>query len=727
MTVHTSSPVVNPPLFQTLPTALISPAEQQDRWLNTSETQALLNFFQSSAKRLEIAEVLTRNSRAIVSAAANRIFYGGSPMRYLDPLPNREDLPGYNTHPFRSVRPQERLKLQSLPSYGNPLQWLMETMQTQLSQDRDLLPEGFRPINIRRYGEARMRRSMRDLSWFLRYVTYAIAAGDSSILTINTRGLRGVMPEDIAEATLVSLREMRWRSLRYFQEDAEAIALIREPFDATIEAYLVEKPLVQVRLGASNDQQGLQLPESYAIAVPHHRFVMKPHLAETEVQAVIKAAYRQVFERDIAHELGIALTELESQFRSRAFSTKEFIRQLGHSRLYRDQFYEPFSISRVIELATRHFLGRAISSAEEFRHYFNVISNGGLHALVDTLIDSSEYSDYFGEETVPYLRGLGQEAQECRNWSAQIHLFKYSAVVQKIPQFMNLLEHPVLPNQHAYGESHDPLEIQFGAIFPDRHASEHPAKFGKHQRLLVSVNEWKAPIFTEHRVPAAFDRHPHTPASIDLLKPSPEAVIHAAYRQVFGREVFATQRLTVAESHLKNREITVREFVRQLAKSPVFRHLYWDSLYVTKAIEYIHRRLIGRPTLGREEIEPYYELCARQGFYALVNALMNSPEYVKTFGEDTVPYERYITPRGYEMRSRHHPPGSNSPVTGTRVADREWINDAIEKNNAGSRHNYSGNKQIEDQPRAIEIQEVNSPEHPEPIQIEEQIKEPCEV
>jgi phycobilisome core-membrane linker protein len=712
MTVHTSSPVVNPPLFQTLPTALISPAEQQDRWLNTSETQALLNFFQSSAKRLEVAEVLTRNSRAIVSAAANRIFYGGSPMRYLDPLPNREDLPGYNTKPFKSLRSQERLKLQALPNYGNPLQWLMETMRTQISQDRDLLPEGFRCINIRRYGEARMRRSMRDLSWFLRYVTYAIAAGDSSILTINTRGLRGVMPEDIAEATLVSLREMRWRSLRYFQDDAEAIALIQEPFDATIAAYLVEKPPVQVRLGTSNHQQGLQLPESYAIAAQHHRFVMKPHLAETEVQAVIKAAYRQVFERDMAREVGITLTDLESRFRNGSFSTKEFIRQLGHSRLYRDQFYEPFSISRVIELSTRHFLGRAISSAEEFCHYFNVISNGGLHALVDALVDSTEYSDYFGEETVPYLRGLGQEAQECRNWSAQIHLFKYSAVVQKIPQFMNLLEHPVLPNQHAYGASHDPLEIQFGAIFPDHHANEHPAKFGKHQRLLVGVKDGKA----------LHDHQNHSQNHVNLLRSSPEAVIHAAYRQVFGREVFASQRLTIAESHLKSREITVREFVRQLAKSPAFRHLYWDSLYVTKAIEYIHRRLIGRPTLGREEIQPYYELCARQGFYALVDALMNSSEYVKTFGDDTVPYERYITPRGYEMRSRHHPSGSNSPVTGARVADREWINAAIEKNNPGSHQSYNDGKKIDDQPRSIEIDS-----EPDQIQIEEQIQEPCEV
>jgi phycobilisome core-membrane linker protein len=61
------------------------------------------------------------------------------------------------------------------------------------------------------------------------------------------------------------------------------------------------------------------------------------------------------------------------------------------------------------------------------QEYFAIVSEGGLAALVDALVDSKEYADYFGEETVPYLRGLGQEAQECRNWGPQFDLFNYSA------------------------------------------------------------------------------------------------------------------------------------------------------------------------------------------------------------------------------------------------------------------------------------------------------------
>lgn len=710
MTAHASggSPTTHPQRYQTLPVTIIAQAEQQDRCLKQSELNELLDFFQSGAKRLEIAAVLAVHTDEIVSAAANRIFYGGAPMQYLERPPNRENLPGY-TLPSRqaSTPPKETLKVETRV-YGNPLRGLVEFLQNQLSEDRDSLPDGFRPINIRRYGARRMQRSMRDLEWFLRYVTYAIVAGDSSILTVNVRGLRGVIPEDVTEATVVSMREMRWRSLQYFKQDAAATAILQEVFDSMIAEYLVEKPSPRLRQGVSNDQQGLVLPESYALsAIGRLKFVLKPRLSETETQAAIKAAYRQVFERDITREYGVNLADLESKVRSGDISTKEFIRRLGKSRLYRREFYEPFVISRVIELAVRHFLGRGLTSSEEFQDYFEVISHGGLPALIDVLMDSQEYTDYFGEETVPYLRSLGQEAQLCCNWAPQMHLFKFSAAVHKIPQFITLFGEyrKPLPNQHPYGASNDPLEIQFGAIFPQPKwtVPDHPAPFNAdHRRILIScgLNGHGSPAPDWGQVPGSHHRvlkltqgvalNGHTGGkqgpSVSLAKNSPIALIEAAYRQIFGRDLYAEQRLTSAELKLRSSEITVREFVRQLAKSRVFRHLFWDSLYVTKAIEYIHRRLLGRPTYGRQEMGRYYDLCARKGFYALIDELMDSPEYLEAFGEDTVPYERYITPRGYELRARsragtlhswHDRLGSTTD--GPRVADTfsDWVKSSM--------------------------------------------------
>lgn len=558
----------------------------------------------------------------------------------------------------------------------------------------------------------RMKRSLRDLSWFLRYVTYAIVAGDTSILTVNTRGLRGVIPEDVTLATVVALREMQWKALTYFPAESAASALVKQYFEVLINDYWVEKPNPQLRVGVSKHHAGLQLPQSYRdSAVAQPRWTMKPRLPDFEKDDVIRAAYRQVFERDVTQLYGPTLTEPVSQVKSGLCSMKEFIRQLGKSRLYRRLYYEPYTISRSIELACRHFLGRGISCLEEFQGYFEAVSAHGFPSLVDTFLDSQEYADYFGEATVPYLRGLGLEAQECGNWGPQLDLFKYSAPVRKVPQFITTFgryQQP-LPNQHSYGVGNDPLEIQFGAIFPQetRAPKPQPAHFSEDsRRILISsgagkghsgskrsstngsngtvdwgrvpgsarhfILRWESlPNGKDHSVRPLGDAATSQP-SMNLTHHSREAVIHAAYRQVFGRELLAGQRQTAAEMQLKGGHITLREFVRQLAKSRPFRRMYWEGLYITKAIEYIHRRLLGRPTYGRREMAQYYDICARQGFYALVDTLIDHPEYLEVFGEDIVPYERYLTPRGVALRSPQGPVAWSKPRDNPAIAG-EWM------------------------------------------------------
>lgn len=677
--------MVEPQRYQTLPVSVIAQAEHQDRFLKQNELQELQTFFSSGNKRLEIAEKLTINSDEIIAAGANRIFVGGWAMDYLEKAKDPIGMPGsdyyvgedYLTAARRDgvVLVKERLKLE-LPKINNPLKEWWERGKTILT-DREPLPGGFHFINIARYGPTRMKRSMRDLSWFLRYISFAIVAGDTNILSVNARGLRGVIPEDVTEATVVALKEMQRQSLSYFSTDNEAIEIVKHCFEILISEYLAEKPSDEIRIGVSNAQQGLVLPQSYALASEARpKFVMKSVLSETEKQVVIKAAYRQVFERDITTTYAFAGSELESQVKSGLISMKEFIRYLGKSRLYRQLFYEPYNISRVIELAIRHFLGRGLSSMEEFQEYFAVITKGGFPKLVGVLVDSDEYDDYFGQETVPYLRGLGQEAQECRNWGPQMELFRFTASVHKVPQFVTRFgkyQNP-LPNQHPYGLTHDPLEIQFGAIFPHQDGeydissqvpftkdtrrilisctSEDGVRFGQVPGFLGRVMKLDH-IETLHRGAKngnGTSKKATTGLNLGVLKNSPTAVIDAAYRQVFGRDVFENQRLTVAESALQSGEISMREFVRQLAKSKLFRHLFWEPLYVTKAIEYIHRRLLGRPTYGRQEMNHYYDICANKGFYALIDEIIDTNEYITAFGEDTVPHERYVTPRGYEMR-----------------------------------------------------------------------------
>ncbi|MEO1559475.1 MAG: phycobilisome rod-core linker polypeptide, partial [Cyanobacteria bacterium J06632_19] len=443
----------------------------------------------------------------------------------------------------------------------------------------------------------------------------------------------------------------------------------------------------------SGDQQGLELPQIYFNAAERRpKFVMKPGLSATEKQMVVKGAYRQIFERDIARAYSQSISYLESQVKNGDISMKEFVRRLGKSPLYRKQFYEPFINSRALELAFRHFLGRGPSSREEVQKYFDIISRGGQAALIDALVDSNEYADYFGEETVPYLRGLGQEAQECRNWGPQQDLLRYSAPFRKIPQFITTFAAYTqpLPDQHVYGSGNDPLEIQFGAIFPKetRNPSSSPAPFNKDtKRILIhqgpGINNQNsnprargvfpgtlgAKVFRLDQVPSTLSSGTGKGASVKYSESSTQAVIKAAYLQVFGREVYEGQRLKVAEIKLENGEISVREFVRMLAKSDLFRKMYWTSLYVCKAVEYIHRRLLGRPTYGRQENNKYFDICAKKGFYALVDAFIDSPEYVEAFGEDTVPYERYLTPQGVSLRQLRT--GSIREDVGTKVEKEE--------------------------------------------------------
>lgn len=692
MSVTASSGAVNarPRLYQTALTSTISQVEQQDRFPGRTELADLTVYFQSGAKRLEIAAVLTQNSDSIVSRAANRIFTGGSPMAFLEKPKTTTSLQmGMDGQPIDTKR---GMSLGTV-TYVDAGRGFVDTIKSFFGSvgAADAPPSGFRPINIARYGPERMKKSLRDISWFLRYATYAIVAGDPNILAQNTRGLREILEVACSvDAAIVALQEVKRASMGYFANDEEAVAIIAQYMDVAISELKGATPSSKIRQRNSTDLQGLELPQIYFnTAERRQKFVMKPGLSSSEKNDVVKAAYRQIFERDITRAYSLGISDLESKVKNCEISMREFVRRVGKSPLYRDQFFTPFINSRALELAFKHFLGRAPESREEVQKYFVIVTNGGLSALVDALVDSTEYSDYFGEETVPYQRGFGQEAQPARNWGAQFDLYNYSAPFRKTPQFITLFgayTQP-LPDQHVYGSGNDPLEIQFGAIFPKetRNPTATPAPFGKDtRRILIRTGPatssqtgnpravGEAPgslgpkVFKLDQLPAfrnwkKYDRN----ASIKFSESSTQAAIKAIYLQVIGRDVYEGQRLKAAETKLENGEITVREFVRILAKSPLFRDLYWTKLYVCKAIEYIHRRLLGRPTFGRQEMNKYFDIAAKKGFYAVVDAILDTEEYSQAFGEDTVPHERYLTPGGLAARTNRL--STLSPDKGTTI------------------------------------------------------------
>ena len=109
-------------------------------------------------------------------------------------------------------------------------------------------------------------------------------------------------------------------------------------------------------------------------------------VTSTASSAEIKAAYRQVFQRDIAKAYSQAPCAVEaSQVVQGQISLREFIRSLGRSKEYRQQFFSRFSNTRAVELAFRHFLGRGVSSIEEFRRYFSIVSDQFRFSLINSV------------------------------------------------------------------------------------------------------------------------------------------------------------------------------------------------------------------------------------------------------------------------------------------------------------------------------------------------------
>ncbi|MEL6384479.1 MAG: phycobilisome linker polypeptide [Cyanobacteria bacterium J06626_18] len=120
-----------------------------------------------------------------------------------------------------------------------------------------------------------------------------------------------------------------------------------------------------------------------------------------------------------------------------------------------------------------------------------------------------------------------------------------------------------------------------------------------------------------------------------------EAYIRAVYKQVLGNAyVMESERLTVQESQFKMGELSVREFVRAVAKSDLYRSRFFTSCARYRAVELNFRHLLGRTPMGLEEMRMHSTILDTEGFEADIDSYIDSDEYQDTFGENIVPYIR---------------------------------------------------------------------------------------
>ncbi|MEX0271327.1 phycobilisome rod-core linker polypeptide [Leptolyngbyaceae cyanobacterium UHCC 1019] len=120
-----------------------------------------------------------------------------------------------------------------------------------------------------------------------------------------------------------------------------------------------------------------------------------------------------------------------------------------------------------------------------------------------------------------------------------------------------------------------------------------------------------------------------------------QTVIRAVYKHVLGNpHVMESERLVTAESQLCDRSISVREFVRAVAKSDFYRSRYFESCAPYRFVELNFLHLLGRAPQDQREVSEHIVRCVAEGYDAEIDSYIDSAEYQEAFGENVVPYSR---------------------------------------------------------------------------------------
>jgi phycocyanin-associated rod linker protein len=129
-------------------------------------------------------------------------------------------------------------------------------------------------------------------------------------------------------------------------------------------------------------------------------------------------------------------------------------------------------------------------------------------------------------------------------------------------------------------------------------------------------------------------------------------VIQAAYRQVLGNDyIMQSERLTSLESLLTNGQLSVREFVRAVAKSELYKSKFLYPHFQTRVIELNFKHLLGRAPYDESEVIEHLDRYQNQGFEADIDSYIDSKEYDQYFGDAIVPYYRDLVTNGVGQRT----------------------------------------------------------------------------
>nr|WP_199308010.1 MULTISPECIES: phycobilisome rod-core linker polypeptide [unclassified Leptolyngbya] len=190
----------------------------------------------------------------------------------------------------------------------------------------------------------------------------------------------------------------------------------------------------------------------------------------SEVDNLINAAYRQIFFHAFAWDREVAL---ESQLRNRQITVRDFIRGLLLSKTFIDSFYNKNSNYRFVEHCVEKVLGRKVYNEREKIAWSAVVMTKGVKGFVDELLNSDEYIDNFGENTVPYHRRRLLPSRELGEIPFNITSPRYDAYYRNQLGFPQTIWQDVVRSYKPYDQ---------------KPKSGDPALFSKMARSLAPVS-----------------------------------------------------------------------------------------------------------------------------------------------------------------------------------------------------------------------------------------------
>jgi phycobilisome rod-core linker protein len=165
-------------------------------------------------------------------------------------------------------------------------------------------------------------------------------------------------------------------------------------------------PLLQYKPSSQNTRV-----EGYTVGGDEQPFVFTTDnvISDSDFDVLINAAYRQIFFHAFKSD---RQTLLESQLRNGQITVRDFIRGLLLSETFINSFYNKNSNYRFVEQCIQRVLGRDPYSEQEKIAWSIVICTKGLAAFVDELLNTDEYMENFGYDTVPYQRRRSLASRE---------------------------------------------------------------------------------------------------------------------------------------------------------------------------------------------------------------------------------------------------------------------------------------------------------------------------